>query len=1097
MMNRYALIIRTCIFVLLGEVFLSQAEAQKLIFRDYTIEDGIPQSNANDIIQDNEGYLWFATQKGVSRFDGKEFFTLTENDGLISNIALSVFQDSRGRFWFGTRFGLSVYENNSFKNHTIYDGLPSNFVNVIAEDHDNTVWIGTQAGVSRYSNGTFQPAPGLNRRINDLYPSSDSGIWIGADNGLYLYHDSVLERSGDIPEDVAVLSIEQDSLGRLWIATDFGLYRCHNGETQHYTIEDGLHDMTIEDLLIDTQGNIWLASESRGLSMFDGQDFKHFNQSNGLNNLSLFKVFEDHEKNIWVGGRNGLTLFNRRLPFEHYEFSEELKQADYFGMIQDSADNYWFTTYGDGIVQFDGKTMKQYTEKDGLPDNRFFSVIEDHKQHLWFASATGVARYNGKKFITYDDKGLPPCRVFNLIEDRHKNIWLATQEYGAVKFDGQKFEFAGRDLGIPGTMTLTVFEDSKGSIWMSSVGSGLYKFIPDEDDPGQGQVVSYSGDAVLNNSYIRCIVEDKSGGIWLGSASHGVIRIIENDSVQFVSIREKDGLKSNNVYLMKFDPEGRLWVGTEKGIDRLTFDSAYNIVSVKSYQKPQGFTGLETTINGSMIDRQGSLWFGTVSGVVKYMPGNDRVNQEPPRTHIKNLKLFYQDTDWHVFSDSVDKNNLPLDLALPHDKNHLTFEFIGICLSNPDQVRYQFMLEGFDKTWSPVVSKNEAVYTSLPPGKYSFKVKASNDDMIWNQEPVSYAFVINPPVWQRFWFIAISLTGLIGAVAGAVKWRIYELKQAKEKLERKVMERTVEISRQSEKIKLQKEAIEKIKEEIEKKNQALEYQNVEIATQRDILSQQKAEIETKNNDITASIGYAQRIQNAMLPNSLKIRQHFRDLFILFKPKAIVSGDFYWFSKRKNKLIIATVDCTGHGIPGAFMAMIGDSLLNQIVNQNETVEPALILKRLHEGIRNTLNQENNESADGMDIALCVIDKEQRILKFAGAKSSLIYFQNGRQHIIKGDRNPIGSKLFEIPAAYRTHTVPIDDNARFYIYTDGYQDQFGGKNDRKFMTKRFRNLLCEVHYLDFEEQKKALDNIIEQWKAGNEQIDDILVIGFSVF
>lgn len=1089
------LTMRLCVGGLIWLFLCGDVKGQKLIFKDYTVEDGIPQSNANDIMQDSDGYLWFATQKGVTRFDGKEFFTLTENDGLISNIALAVFQDSRNRYWFGTRFGLSLYENNRFTNFTIYDGLPSNHVNVIAEGRD-AIWIGTQSGVSMFSEGVFTPIPNFHRVVNDIYPD-DSRILIGADDGLYVYQNGALSKSGSIPDGTLVSAIAKDELGRLWLAIDAGLYCCMKTETKSFGPERGLVDVAIEDLLIDSKGNIWLASESKGLSMFDGSQFHHYNRANGLNNSSLFKVFEDQEKNIWVGGRNGLTLFNRRIPFAHYDFSEELKESDYFGMLHHSNGDYWFTTYGDGLIRFDGEDYVQYTEKDGLPDNRFFDVIEDRNRNLWFASASGIIKYDGKSFISFVEKGLPACRVFNLIEDKRGDIWMATQELGAVRFNGRKFEYASRDLGIPGRVVLSVFEDSKGAIWISSVGSGLYKFSPDPENPKIGKVTAFKGDEVGNNSYIRCITEDPAGGIWLGSASYGVIRIVEGDSIQYVSFREKDGLKSSNVYMMMFDHDGRLWVGTEKGLDRLTFDANYNIISVKSYQKPQGFTGLETTLNGCMIDRNGSLWFGTISGVVRYMPEHDLVNQAPPRTHIKKIKLFYQDTDWKKYSDSLDSRNLPVNLALQYDKNHLTFEFIGICLSNPDQVRYQFMLEGFDKTWSPMVSKNEAVYTSLPPGKYNFKVKASNDDLIWNEEPVAYAFVIHPPIWQKSWFIIMVLTGIFGAAAGAVRWRIYELKQAKQKLEKKVIERTIEISRQNEKIKLQKEAIEKIKEEIEKKNKALELQNLEIAKQRDILSLQKAEIEIKNNDITASLGYAQRIQNAMLPNISKIRQHFKDIFILFKPKAIVSGDFYWFSKRKNKIIIATVDCTGHGIPGAFMAMIGDSLLNQIVNQNEIVEPAQILKRLHEGVRNTLNQENNESADGMDIALCAIDKEQCILKFAGAKSSLIYFENGCQNIIKGDRNPIGSKLFEIPTAYKTHIVPITDKTRFYIFTDGYQDQFGGEHDRKFMIRRFKKLLHSLHHLDFEEQKQILDGTIEKWKAGNDQIDDILVIGFSVF
>lgn len=1069
------------------------SDAQKLIFRNYTVEDGIAQSNANDIIQDREGYIWFATQKGACRFDGKEFITFSEKEGLISNITQCLLQDHAGDIWIGTRFGLSRYSNNTFTNYTVNEGLPSHLILQILEDEENTIWLATRNGVCRFNGKTFETLP-LDKSVSALSSEPGGRLWIGAHDGLYFYDGKEITKS-EIAGSENITDVIKDQKNNLWVSTENGVFQFDGKTTTKFTTRNGLPDNKIEDLMVDSGGNVWMASEGKGICFYDGEQFTYYNQNNGLTNLSVFKIFEDYEKNIWIGGRSGLTLLNRRIPFAHYEFNESLKDSDFFGMTQDANGDYWFTTYGDGIVKFDGTAYTRFNERNGLPDNRLFSALRDSQNNLWFSSAGfGIFRYEAGKFITYHDKGLGNKRVFKIIEDKRNDLWLATQGAGAVKFDGEKFIPISKNNNIPSDIIISVFEDAQSNIWLASVGDGVFKYIPDLNDPDTGRVVHFRN---LKASFIRCIDQDQNGAIWIGSASHGVIRIIEGDTATYQYIGEADGLKSNNVYFMMFDSQNQLWVGTEKGLDKITLDENYEISSIKSYQREDGFIGIETTLNGVMEDNNGHLWFGTVAGVAKYLPEFDKPNLIPPKTHVKSLKLYYQETDWSAYSDSLNQNRLPVNLELPYDQNHLTFSFIGICMSNPEQVRYQFMLEGFDKTWSPVTAKNEAVYTSLPPGKYTFKVQARNDDLIWNTEPVSYAFVINPPIWQEAWFILSCIGGLFGLGFVGVRWRFYELERAKQRLATKVEERTVEIRLQKEEISRQKEAIEKIKEEIENKNKALELQNEKIIAQRDILSRQKAEIENKSLDITASINYAQRIQKAMLPHFKKINGVFEDLFILFKPKAIVSGDFYWFREKNGKYVIAAVDCTGHGIPGAFMAMIGDSLLSQIINQHNDLDPSFILKKLNEGVRDALNQNNNENTDGMDIALCVIDKQEKTLSFAGAKSPLAYFKNEELHFIKGDRDPIGAKGFESAGLYKTHTIPLTGDMVFYIFTDGYQDQFGGQNDKKFMISRLKILLCQIYCKPFEEQRRILNETLEKWKDGRDQVDDVLVIGFKIF
>jgi CheY-like chemotaxis protein len=290
----------------------------------------------------------------------------------------------------------------------------------------------------------------------------------------------------------------------------------------------------------------------------------------------------------------------------------------------------------------------------------------------------------------------------------------------------------------------------------------------------------------------------------------------------------------------------------------------------------------------------------------------------------------------------------------------------------------------------------------------------------------------------------------------------------------------------------------RVKSVIEKQEyiKRIQFQMNEIQTQQEKLIVQKQLLERKNKDITQSIDYAKNIQEAMLPTMEEIKSALHDFFILYKPKDVISGDFYWFTEVDGKIIIAAVDCTGHSVPGAFMSMLGDSNINHIVNIYKITEPDKILNKLDFYIRQALKQNETNNTDGMDISICTIDKENRILEFAGAYHRLIYIQNEQLHEIKGERYGIGGKQLDEGKLFTKHTIPFENDTIFYIFSDGYADQIGGPEDRKFMVKRFRQLLFHIHKQPLVEQHKILEETVEKWKGREKQIDDILVMGFKV-
>lgn len=266
------------------------------------------------------------------------------------------------------------------------------------------------------------------------------------------------------------------------------------------------------------------------------------------------------------------------------------------------------------------------------------------------------------------------------------------------------------------------------------------------------------------------------------------------------------------------------------------------------------------------------------------------------------------------------------------------------------------------------------------------------------------------------------------------------------------------------------------------------------------LKQKSIKLQKANENLETSLRYARRLQNAILPDLDEIKKHFAEVFIYYLPRDIVSGDFYWFGKHQNKLFISVIDCTGHGVPGAFMAMMGYALLNEIILKQQITEPDEILDRLSLAVQESLRQKNSNSHEGMDMALCAIDKTQNILQFAGARNPLLYFENGEKYLIKGSRKPVGGYQVTKVYNFEKHEVELKIGQVFYLYSDGYEDQFGGVTEnskgRRFMGKRFRELLAKNHQLPLDNQADILDQTLINWIGTGKRIDDITVLGFKI-
>jgi len=601
---------------------------------------------------------------------------------------------------------------------------------------------------------------------------------------------------------------------------------------------------------------------------------------------------------------------------------------------------------------------------------------------------------------------------------------------------------------LPSDDVLTIFKDSKSNIWIGTRDAGLVKY------DGK-QFVNYTEKQGLMDKAIWSITEDKNGILYLGTGESGLITF---DGVNFKNYTTTNGLISNYISALAYDAnENVIWAGTDRGINKISFNQKREIKTIRSYSEQEGFIGVDVSPNGIVIDKLGLVWIASSNGLCSYDRKYDVPNLTSPKLYLKGIRMNYQIVDWSKMGQQIiPSTNLPSQMELPYKSNNLTFDFQAL---TTDNVKYSFMLEGQDDEWSPLTTNTEASFPNINPGKkYTFKVKAINSNGVWSKDIIEYSFEINPPWWQTWWFYILSVITIILAVFGIVNYRTAQLAKEKQVLEEKVEERTVEL----------KDANSKL---------SLAFQ-----------------------DIRDSINYAQKIQNAILPIDEEIQQALPQSFVFFKPRDVVSGDFYWFNKKNNLIYIAAVDCTGHGVPGAFMSMIGSSLLNEIINKNEAIDAASILKNLDIEVRKSLKQDRDsvESKDGMDLALTIINKQNNSIQYAGAKRSLIYVRNNEVFEIKADKQSIGggSSHDETIKHFTNHQIEIRKGDSFYMFTDGYVDQFGGEKGKKFSSKRLKDTILSVQSLTMEKQGVELFKMFEDWRYGIEQVDDVLVIGFRL-
>jgi serine phosphatase RsbU (regulator of sigma subunit)/ligand-binding sensor domain-containing protein len=1096
------------------------------IIKHYSPENYKAHTQNWAIVKDKRGYMYFGNNFGVLQYTGTNWNLF---QSIHSSAIRSLAVDKNGFVYYGSSQDFGVLIPDSVGNLTLFS-LYQHYFKSKADFND--IWCIHVIGDEIY----FQSNEKLFRlkmpiSIGDNVVSKDKYSVISPSNafhwsfgvydkfyvrefekGLFVMNGDKLELvpGGEIFANLRIYAMLPYIDGKIMVVTrEKGLF-IFNPKSNSNTIEEfkcQANKEIIESLVYGgaslPNGHFAVSTLNNGVFIINtkGQLIEHLNIQSGLPDQQIYAVFADKNSgNLWLTtSENGIFNAYTGSPFREWNKNNGLN-----GIAVDIVKfkNSIYIVTNNGLFVLDELSPGQsgFTAVEGLSgeswDLQIVSFENQNEQKLLVAATSGIYEVNGK--VAKQILNTPNALQLKQSKKRKNQVYIGYLDgFGSIEFDNKngKWNFNGKSNAILQTIR-AIYETPDGQIFLGTQVSGFLKLKSHEDinptliDAGKGLPVTGS-DFKLFEVDNELVFATQNGlftfnettekvepylrfGKDLSNGSFGVYHIEPSSDGYWVS------LYSNN-----------LKTNTWQGIAKFKKKNG-------GFEKEETFSAIipEKAALALFDDRQ-HLWVSNDKGLFKFDKQNKKnYNQE---FFVNILKVTTTD-DSLLFAGTYGREvdgTLMLSFEQPEElkpvlkyrNNQIRFEYSSGFYEKEENTLYSYRLIGLESRWSKWSVENKFPYTNLPPGKFRFEVRAQNIYGI-TSEPAYFEFTILPP-WYRTilaYFLFVFILALF--IWFIVKLNIKRLEREKVRLEGIVTERTTEIR------------LKNIK--LEQQNEEILAQRDEIELQRDKVMLQKEQIEDQNKNITDSILYASKIQEAILPPEEILNELLPEYFILYRPRDIVSGDFYWTNKKDNKTILVAADCTGHGVPGAFMSMLGITYLNEITNKHEVLSASQILDELRTSVKRALRQtgKENEAKDGMDMALCVIDLQNMTMQYAGAYNSLILIRNNEMLKFEADRMPIGIYPKEKPR-FTNYEIKLQKNDIFYLHSDGYIDQFGGKSGSKLMLKRFKDLLFENHKKPMDEQKIALNDYLDFWQSFTnhkgetyKQLDDILVIGIKI-
>lgn len=742
------------IWIILQSVFSVCAQDINHTITNYSIIDGIPQSQVTSLVEDNLGYLWIGTMGGgLARFDGEEFVVYTTLDGLFSNVIRDLWFDSNDNLWLLHPRGFTRFDGAGFTKIRKSDSqLPGDRVLTLFEEKKEIKLISYSGRIGSIVNDSVYYDDFSifgEHKIRQFYKSPNGIVYVYlSDGNIYTIGNKKL--SEGIPAaDVGMLYCFFTHKNEVWVQTKKGHFKIdtnaakliampgtNKGIVLHFDPDENVYwtqykgaimreefthdgikidtvirDVEVNKVLMDREGSTWIASNGGGLFRYFAQDFERCSSEN-LKGVMAIHI--DKKGREWIGSFSKGLWRMKDKKVDHYADARYSYRNMVNCISESNAGVIWVGTYY-GLGRYNESTndFTWYTMEDGLAANGVFNINFDHNDVMWIGTGRGINRYENGQFTTYqiDNENLSKGILSAYYSKRENQLYVGTEN------------------GV------------------STLKDGTFTVLP------------LSG---IENTSVLCIEPYLDSLLLFGTGGAGMI-IFNPKTRGQTFITSHEGLASDFIYFSTSDQDGYIWVGTEKGINRIKLDESFTVVEIIHYNNKNGLKGVETNQNAFYI-KGNDKHFGLVDGIYEFknVPRDHYRSFSP---HLTDVQIYYNDYDIHQFSDSVTGfYKIPYALTLPPNRNHITFQFNKVDKLSPKSVRYKYFLEGFDKHWSKPITNDQVTYSSLPPGVYTFKLVSTNRKGAWGDEVLEYSFVINTPFYQKISFIlsvVILLAGLI------------------------------------------------------------------------------------------------------------------------------------------------------------------------------------------------------------------------------------------------------------------------------------------------------------------------------------------------
>ncbi|HEV2985965.1 MAG TPA: two-component regulator propeller domain-containing protein, partial [Vicinamibacterales bacterium] len=746
----------------------------------------LPQNSVLAVVQSHDGFIWFGTQEGLVRFDGVRFdvFNRANTKGLGHNHVTALLEDHEGALWIGTLGGgLTRMKDGAFTRMTAAAGLRADLVGAIAEDGRGIIWIGTKDhGLIAFEHGRFREIDDTrlpSQDIRALYPDQNGDLWVGTAAGLVRFRNgSFAGAASDGATSASITSIAGDGAGGVWVGSEGGLIGCRDGHCAFAPAQPSSRWITT--LLLDREHNLWIGANGGGLNRLSGGQLATITTANGMPNNAPLALFEDRERNLWVGTNGGGLNRFRDGDVTTYGEPEGVSSNVIGAVYEDSQRTVWLGTIG-GLTRIapDGRTTS-YTTKNGLVHNRVGALAEDPTGGMWIGTSGGVSHLRDGHFdqITMRD-GLSSNTITTLMTDRHGILWVGTDN-GLNRIERGSISVFTSEDGLGSSYVRVLHEDRAGTLWVGTRGGGLARWAA-------GRFTSLTTKDGLSSNIVSAIHEDRDGTFWIGTSGGGLNRFRNG---RFAAFTSADGFFDDLVHRILEDDAGNLWMSSNKGIARVSkrelnefADGQRRTFATRMFGPADGMRSSEC--NGfaqpaGFRTRDGRLWFPTLKGVAVLDPARMHSNPVPPPVTIEEVQIDHR-------SVSPERPTV----AAP-GQGQLEFLYAALSFVDPTKNQFKYRLDGYERDWQ-VTWRRRVTYTNMPPGQYTFRVMAANNEGVWNPAGAAFSFRLRPHYYQTWWFYGLlGVTG-IGLAIGAHHLRVRQMRERERALTALIAERTQEL----------------------------------------------------------------------------------------------------------------------------------------------------------------------------------------------------------------------------------------------------------------------------------------------------------------